>query len=129
MPALGGDAFVRPDALGYWTSPALVGGRFFVRGRATAIFGETLAQDYVGLARFDDVDLQVPLFGALTLARPFVILTGAVWAGWGAGRAETWLVLSSVVLTMAPLQWWMARSRVNAFDWARLMRSHESSAR
>ena len=67
VPALGGDAFVRPDALGYWTSPALVGGRFFVRGRATAIVGETLAQDYVGLARFDDVDLQVPLFGALTL--------------------------------------------------------------
>ena len=67
VPALGGDAFVRPDALGYWISPALVGGRFFLKGRATAIFGETLAQDYVGLARYDDVDLQVPFLGALTL--------------------------------------------------------------
>ena len=67
VPALGGDAFVRPDALGYWVSPALGGGRFFLKGRATAIFGETLAQDYVGLARYDDVDLALPFVGALTL--------------------------------------------------------------
>ena len=67
VPALGGDAFLRPDALGYWVSPALGPGRLFVQGRATAVFGETLAQDYVGLSRYDDVDLAVPLFGALTL--------------------------------------------------------------
>ena len=67
VPALGGDAFVRPDALAYWVSPALGPARLFVQGRATAQFGETLAQDYVGLARYDDVDVQVPLFGPLTL--------------------------------------------------------------
>ncbi len=67
VPALGGDTFVRPDALGYWVSPSLFGGRLFVKGRATATFGETLAQDYVGLARFDDVDVQVPFIGSLTL--------------------------------------------------------------
>lgn len=67
IPALGGDPFVRPDVLGYWVSPSLGFGRLFVQGRATAIVGETLAQDYVGLARFDDVDLQAPFVGAVTL--------------------------------------------------------------
>ena len=67
VPALGGDAFVRPDVLGYWVSPAIPGGRLFVQGRATAIFGQTLAQDYVGLARRDDIDVPVPFLGALTL--------------------------------------------------------------
>jgi dipeptidyl aminopeptidase/acylaminoacyl peptidase len=67
IPTLGGDAFVRPDVLGYWVSPSLGFGRLFVQGRATAIVGETLAQDYVGLARFDDVDLQAPFVGAVTL--------------------------------------------------------------
>ncbi|PAP74970.1 PD40 domain-containing protein [Rubrivirga marina] len=67
IPALGGDTFVRPDVLGYWVSPSLGFGRLFVQGRATAIFGETLAQDYVGLARYDDVDLQAPFVGAVTL--------------------------------------------------------------
>ncbi len=67
VPALGGDTFVRPDVLGYWVSPAIPGGRLFVQGRATAIFGQTLAQDYVGLARRDDIDVPVPFLGALTL--------------------------------------------------------------
>ena len=67
IPALGGDAFVRPDVLGYWVSPSLGVGRLFAKGRATATFGETLAQDYVGLARYDDVDIPVPFLGALTL--------------------------------------------------------------
>ena len=67
VPAFGGDTFVRPDVLGYAVSPAVGPGRFFVKGRATAIFGETLAQDFVGLSRFDDVDLQVPFLGGLTL--------------------------------------------------------------
>ena len=67
VPALGGDAFVRPDLLGYWVTPSLGFGRFFLKGRATAVVGDQLAQDYVGLSRFDDVDIQLPLLGALTL--------------------------------------------------------------
>ena len=67
-PVLGADnAFVRPDVLGYWVSPEFGLGHLFVKGRATAQFGEQLAQDYVGLARYDDVDVQVPFVGALTL--------------------------------------------------------------
>ena len=67
LPALGGDAFVRPDLLGYWVTPSVGFGRFFLKGRATAVVGDQLAQDYVGLSRFDDVDVQLPLLGALTL--------------------------------------------------------------
>ena len=67
VPALGGDAFVRPDLLGYWVTPTVGFGRFFVKGRATAVVGDQLAQDYVGLARFDDIDVQLPLLGAVTL--------------------------------------------------------------
>jgi hypothetical protein len=59
--------FVRPDLDAYWVSPESGIGRFYVRGRATAVFGRTLAQDYVGLARFDDVDVQLPYLGAVTL--------------------------------------------------------------
>ena len=63
LPALGGDAFVRPDLLGYWVTPTVGFGRFYVEGRATAVVGDQLAQDYVGLSRFDDVDVQLPLSG------------------------------------------------------------------
>ncbi len=68
-PILGADRwFARPDLLAYATSPNLLGGvRLFARGRATAVFGEQLAQDYVGLSRFDDVDVQLPFVGAVTL--------------------------------------------------------------
>lgn len=69
VPGLGaGSAFVRPDLVAYWTSPGLGGPRLFVRGRATAQFGTPqLPQDYVGLSRYDDVDVQLPFVGALTL--------------------------------------------------------------
>lgn len=67
-PVLGStNEFVRPDLSGYWISPTLAIGRFYVYGRATAQFGSELAQDYVGLARFDDIDIQVPFVGSLTL--------------------------------------------------------------
>ncbi|GAB5537751.1 MAG: PD40 domain-containing protein [Rubricoccaceae bacterium] len=67
-PILGSDnEFVRPDVLFYTISPEIGLGRFFVKGRATAQFGRQLAQDYVGLARYDDVDIQVPFVGAITL--------------------------------------------------------------
>ena len=87
LPALGGDAFVRPDVLGYWVGPSLGVARLFVQGRATAVFGEQLAQDYVGLARYDDVDVQLPLVGALTLDdaervrgyRSYAVGTRALW--------------------------------------------------
>lgn len=67
-PILGSDnLFVRPDVLGYWVGPEVGVGRVFLKGRATAVVGEQLAQDYVGLARYDDVDVQLPYLGALTL--------------------------------------------------------------
>ena len=69
-PVFGASWFARPDVLAYATLPAipgLGGTRLFVTGRATAVFGEQLAQDYVGLSRTDDVDVQLPFVGALTL--------------------------------------------------------------
>ena len=67
-PVLGSNnEFVRPDASAFWISPTVAIGRFFVYGRATAQFGNELAQDYVGLARYDDIDVQVPFLGSLTL--------------------------------------------------------------
>ncbi|MFN3595852.1 MAG: hypothetical protein ACK41D_01105 [Rubricoccaceae bacterium] len=67
-PVLGADnRFVRPDLTAYHITRPIGFGRLFVRGRATAQFGRQLAQDYVGLSRFDDIDVQVPLVGALTL--------------------------------------------------------------
>ena len=70
-PVLGADRwFARPDLLVYTVSPALpfLGGtRLFAQGRATAVFGQQLAQDYVGLSRTDDVDVQLPFVGAVTL--------------------------------------------------------------
>ena len=68
-PVLGADTwFARPDALAYATIPTPLGGaRVFVTGRATAVFGQQLAQDYVGLSRTDDVDVQLPFVGAVTL--------------------------------------------------------------
>ena len=69
VPGLGASGtFLRPDVLAYWVSPSLGGPRLFLKGRATAQFGAPqLAQDYVGLARYDDVDVQLPFVGALTL--------------------------------------------------------------
>ncbi|MDX1440707.1 MAG: BamA/TamA family outer membrane protein, partial [Rubricoccaceae bacterium] len=67
-PVLGSNnEFIRPDLAAYWISPNIGIGRFYAYGRATAQLGEELAQDYVGLSRYDDIDIQVPMFGALTL--------------------------------------------------------------
>ncbi|WP_412060829.1 hypothetical protein [Rubrivirga sp. IMCC45206] len=68
IPALGGDAFVRPDVLGYRVWPVFGQTRLFTKARATAVFGETLAQDYVGLARYDAIDAALPFVGALEFA-------------------------------------------------------------
>ena len=68
-PVLGSDArFVRPDLSAFWVSPQLGIGRFYVYGRAQAQFGETLAQDFVGLSRYDDIDLQLPMLDPVTLS-------------------------------------------------------------
>ena len=69
-PVLGADTwFARPDLLAYATLPrfGLGGTRLYVEGRATAVFGQQLAQDYVGLSRTDDIDIQLPFVGAVTL--------------------------------------------------------------
>ncbi len=67
-PVLGGSAFARPDLSAFWVSPLLGIGRVYVYGRAQALFGRTLAQDIVGLARFDDIDLQLPFVDPVTLS-------------------------------------------------------------
>ena len=48
-------------------SPQIGIGRFYAYGRATAQFGKLLAQDYIGLSRYDDFDIQLPILGAITL--------------------------------------------------------------
>ena len=66
-PVLGATFFARPDAEAFTTRPAPFG-RFFLRGRATALLGDPqLLQDFVGLSRFDDVSANVPFLGALSL--------------------------------------------------------------
>ncbi len=67
-PVLGSrNEFVRPDVAAFWVSPEIGIGRLFLYGRATALLGRPLAQDYVGLGKYDDVDVQLPFVGALTL--------------------------------------------------------------
>ncbi len=67
-PILGSNnQFVRPDLAAFWVSPQFLIGRFYAYGRATAQFGDLLAQDYIGLARYDDFDIQLPIFGAVSL--------------------------------------------------------------
>jgi hypothetical protein len=69
LPVFGSDAaFVRPDLSAFWVSPRLGIGRLYAFGRATAQFGETLAQDFVGLSRYDDIDLQLPFVEPITLS-------------------------------------------------------------
>lgn len=66
-PVLGASTFLRPDAEAFHVARAPMG-RFFVRGRATAILGDPqLPQDFVGLSRFDDVSAALPFVGALSL--------------------------------------------------------------
>lgn len=57
------------------------------------------------------------VFGVLTLLRPWVILAGAAWAAWPITQPEALAAVAVIALTMAPLQWVMARTGVNTFDW------------
>ena len=66
IPALDANAFVRPDVQAYQVLP-LPFGRLYVYGRATAVFGTPLAQDVVGLARYDTYDFQIPFVGNVGL--------------------------------------------------------------
>ncbi len=66
-PVLGAETFVRPDVEAYQVFPAPFG-RFFLHGRATALFGDpALPQDFVGLSRYDDISAALPFIGALSL--------------------------------------------------------------
>ncbi len=60
--------FVRPDLQAFWVSPEMGIGRFYLYGRAQAQFGTTLAQDFIGLSRYDDLDLQIPFLEPITLS-------------------------------------------------------------
>lgn len=69
LPILGSRAeFVRPDLQAYWVSPQIGIGRVYLYGRAQAQFGRTLAQDFLGLSRYDDIDLQLPMLDPITLS-------------------------------------------------------------
>jgi outer membrane protein assembly factor BamA len=69
LPVLGAESrFVRPDVQAYWVSREIGIGRFFLYGRAQAQFGRTLAQDFIGLSRYDDIDLQLPFLDPITLS-------------------------------------------------------------
>ena len=65
------------------------------------------------------------IFGMLTLIRPMVILGGAAWSAWHVTRPEALGVVAVIALTMAPLQWIMTRSGVNAFDWSFAFEDHD----
>lgn len=62
-------SFVRSDAAAYAVLPSLGLHRLYVYGRATAQAGRPLAQDYVGLARYDGLRIALPAFIPLTLER------------------------------------------------------------
>ena len=67
-PVLGSEnEFVRPDVAAYTVLPAFGFGTFYLYGRGTVVFGRPFAQDFVGLARYDDLDVQLPVLGAITL--------------------------------------------------------------
>ena len=66
IPALDANRFVRPDLQAYQVLP-LPFGRLYVYGRGTAVFGTPLAQDVVGLARYDTYDFQIPFVGNVGL--------------------------------------------------------------
>ncbi len=112
IPGLGSSGtFVRPDLLAYWVSPSLGGPRLFVQGRATAQFGRPqLPQDFVGLSRTDDVDIQLPFVGAITLDdaervrgyRRFAVGTRALW-GSAELRLPVVLDLNTTILGLVRL--------------------------
>lgn len=69
LPVMGAETrFVRPDVQAYWVSPEIGIGRFYFYGRGQAQFGQTLAQDVIGLSRYDDFDLQLPFLDPITLS-------------------------------------------------------------
>jgi hypothetical protein len=69
LPLLGAvTQFVRPDLQAFWVSPEIGIGRFLLYGRGQAQFGRTLAQDVIGLSRYDDFDLQIPFLEPITLS-------------------------------------------------------------
>ena len=112
VPVLGANAFVQPDVSAFHVARAPLGGRFFVYGRATALVGDPqLPQDVVGLARFDDVDLQLPFVGALSLDdaervrgyRRYAI-GEAVAFGTAEYRFEPWFDLKTNLLGVARLR-------------------------
>ena len=66
VPVLGAGTFARPDLEAFHLFRAPLG-RLLVRGHATALLGDPqLPQDYVGLARYDDVSAEIPFVGALS---------------------------------------------------------------
>ena len=54
--------FVRGDASAYTVLPGLGLQRLFVYGRVAAQLGESLPQDYLGLSRYDDLQLGLPSY-------------------------------------------------------------------
>ena len=58
---LGGDSsFLRGDVAGYRLFPGLGSHRFFLYGRLQAQTGSTFPQDYIGLSRYDAIELPLP---------------------------------------------------------------------
>jgi dipeptidyl aminopeptidase/acylaminoacyl peptidase len=58
---LGGDSsFLRADVAGYRLVPGIGDHRLFLYGRLQAQTGSSLPQDYVGLSRYDAIDLPFP---------------------------------------------------------------------
>jgi outer membrane protein assembly factor BamA len=58
---LGGDSsFLRGDVAGYRLVPSIGEHRFFLYGRLQAQTGAAFPQDYIGLSRYDAVELPLP---------------------------------------------------------------------
>ena len=66
IPGLESNRFIRPDVQAYQVLPMPVG-RLLVYGRGTAVFGTPLAQDVVGLTRYETYDFQIPVVGNIGL--------------------------------------------------------------
>lgn len=61
---IGGETeYIRPDLTAYAILPGLGDQRFYLYGRAIAQWGEAFAQDYIGLSRYDDIQLGGALAG------------------------------------------------------------------
>jgi len=65
---LGGDSsFLRGDVAGYTLLPSVGQHRLFLYGRLQAQTGASFSQDYVGLSRYDAIDLPLPGAVPITL--------------------------------------------------------------